>query len=318
MQPSALRKLALRKNIDVSTILRAINLAWSSTRCELEGHPVEYGIVLGSLNSVVSAVPQPYFRGPKLDLFKATYAKLHQNFGVLDDWSKSALIIDRHMARIEGIIELSALKVSDPYEYISGITNSICIVTKRAYSVRIYYDGGFRIQYIFNRKSGVIEARILDEFVPLLVERQIQPEVAIKVLDACLRVSETRKGALILLGPLTDLRMLSEASVKAMSAHIPETVATLPLSNMIRYMIKDGATWIDEGGLVRGHGLKFVGPGGRHSITEHVASRCKNTTAVVVSQDGEITIFFENTMTRLASQITDDGLFDEAVISGKP
>lgn len=310
--------MALRKNIDVSTILRAINLAWSSTRCELEGHSIEYGIVLGSLNSVVSAVPQPYFHGPKLDLFQLTCAKLLQNFGGLHDWSKSALIIDRHRTKIEGIIELSALKTSDPYEYISGITNSICIVTKRAYSVRVYYDGGFKIQYIFNRKSGVIEERILDEFVPILIEWQIRPEVAMKVLDACLRVSETQNGALILLGPLTDLGMLSEASVKAVSAHIPETVVTLPLPNMIQHMIKDGATWIDERGLVRGHGLTFVGPGGRHTIAKYVTSRSEKTTAVVVSQDGEITIFYGNTMKRLASQTTDDCLFDQEVISGKP
>ena len=318
MEPSALKQLSLRKNIDGLTLLHATNLAWSSTRCETEGHPIEYGIILGSLSSIVSAVPQPHFRGPKLDVAKLTCAKLIQSYGRLDEWSKSALIIDRHTMKVEGIIQLSSLEVSDPYEYISGITNSICIVTKRAYSVRIYYDAGFKIQYVFNRKSGVIEERILEEFAPVLVERQIRPEVAMKVLDACLRISETRNGALILLGPLIDLDVLSETAVKTMSRYVPEMIANLPLPNLMRYMIEDGATWIDERGLVRGYGLTFMGPGGRHAIAKYITSRSENTTAIVVSQDGEVTIFYQNTMKRLASQMANDGLFNEEVASGEP
>lgn len=311
MQPNVLNELAARKGIDFLTLLRAVNLAWSSTRCELEGRSLEYGTVLGSFDSVYSAVPETFFHGLSVDIANLTCAELVANFGGLHDWMKSALVIDRHTKRIEGLLGLEGLKTEDPYEYISGVVNSICIVTKKAFSVRIYYDGKFQIQYIFNRKSGVIEERILEEFIPVLTNWQIQSDVAEKVLDVCLRISEDRRGALFILGSLTKSCRLSKAAMNVVSTHIPERVATLPPSNLVRAVTRDGATWIDERGLVRGHGLKFVGPGGRHAIAKYITARSKASAAVVVSQDGEITAYHQDRVRRLASQITKDNLFAE-------
>lgn len=306
-------RLASKKSIDILTLIRAVNLAWSSTKCELEGHSIEYGIILGSLNSIFSAIPQPALRGPRLDISNLTCGKLLQNFGVLYDWNKSALIIDRDTAKIEGFIDLSALKTEDPYEYISGITNSICIVTKKTFSVRIYYNGRFNIQYIFNRKSGVIEERILEEFIPTLTERQTEKEVAIKVLDASLRISEIRRGGSIFLGSLINPSMLSERTRQTVSSYVPEKVATLPMSIIIQYATEDGATWVDERGMVRGHGMTFIGPGGRQAIAKYIISKYKTTTAVVASQDGEIKILFQDELKPLASQTTSDRLFSEQI-----
>jgi len=311
MKPDALEQLASKKGVDAQTVIRALNLAWSSTKCELEGHPVEYGIILGSFNSILSAIPQPCLRGPKLDTCNLVCGKIIQNYGGLDEWNKSALIIDRHTSKIEGCVDLSALRTEDPYEYISGITNSICIITKRTHAVRIYCNGKLEIQYIFNRKSGVIEERKTEEFVPIFTRHDAPPEVATKVLDTCLRISEIRKGASIFLGLLPNYSIFSQAALDILRFYNPEMATTLPMSSMIRYATEDGATWIDERGLVRGYKLTFVGPGGRHVIAKHITSKNKDIVATVVSQDGEIKIFEQDAIHQFATQTARDILFVE-------
>ena len=314
MQPNALKKLASKRDINVLPLLSAVNLAWSSTRCELEGRPIEYGIILGSVDSIFSAVSQSYFRRRALNnISKMTCTELLQNFGGLYEWNKSALIIDSHTTKVKGLLDLSALKVEDPYEYISRITDSICVVTKKAFSVRVYYDGELKIQYIFNRKRAVIEERILEEFVPTLTNRQVRSEVAKKILDACLRISEIRKGTLIVLGSLPYHDVLSETALNAVHAYMPEKVTTLSQSALMHYAMKDGAIWIDGNGMVRGHGLTFIGPGGRHAIAKYLTSKIKSIVVMAVSQDGEINAFCRNKVKRFASQIISDRLFVEEV-----
>jgi len=304
--------LAAKKGIDRLTLLRSVNVAWSSTRCELEGHPIEYGLILGSPYSIFSAVSKAAPRGPLLDISTLTCTELRE-FGGLSGWRKSALIIDRYTGKIEGVLDLNSLKAEDPYEYISSVTNSICIVAKQAFSVRIYYDGRFQVQYIFNRKGGAIEERRLEQIVSILAKQGIEKKIAVKMSDVCLRISEMRRGSLILLGPLTEPGILSQAALNAVSKHISEDTVSLPLSTLIRYATEDGGTWINERGLVIGYGLTFVGPGGRHAIANYVTSKTGTTVAIVVSQDGEIKIFYRNKVKRLASQIQNDYLFIDGV-----
>jgi len=309
LQPVAISKLSSEKGLDESLLLHVLNVAWSSTRCEVEGHPVEFGFVIGNIDSIRHAIPGFSLHGPKLEYKKFTAAQILRSYAGLHKWNRVAIVIDRESRKIEGTIDLSMLKLDDPYEFISGITDCVCVVVKQAFSVRIYYNGSFQIQYIFNRKSGVIEERIPKSFLPLLEKQKIKRNVARRILDVGLRVSEMRKGGSFIIGPLTDLQKLL---VRGLSrGYASERIVDLPISKIISYVTKDGCTWLDKRGLLIGYGLRFVGPGGRFAIAQSICSKTQATIAVVISQDGEINLIHRNKIQRFASQIASDDLFIE-------
>jgi len=305
LQPNAIIRLSSTKMLDSSLVIHAINLAWASTKCEVETHPLEYGIILGSSDLVKSAIPQCTSYGPRLDFLKCNIFEILQRYVGLENWNKTALIVDRERMRIEGIINFSGVNTEDPYEFITGITSSVCVVSKRVFSVRVYYDGKFQVQYIFNRKSGVIEERIPESFLTFWKKREVNQKLARRIMDISLRISEMRKGCSFMIGSPRDLHKLS---IISHAERILKPVYELSASEIINYATADGSTWIDKQGLLRGYGLKFAGPGGRLAIAKSICRENEKITALVVSQDGEINIVYQNEKRRLASQITSDNL----------
>lgn len=306
LQPNAVIKLASTKMTEASILIHAINLAWASSKCEIETHPIEYGIILGSVDSIKKAIPGDTLHGPKLDFLECTVSDILSNYAGLQSWKNAALIIDCENRCIDGSINLGYIKVEDPYEFITGVTNSICIVVKRVFSVRVYYDGRFRIQYILNRKRGEIEERDAKSLLPLFEKREINKNIARKIIDACFRISEIRQGASFIIGTSVDMRDLSITS-HTRSAQKP--IHDLTASEIINYATVDGSTWIDKQGVLREYGLKFEGPGGRLAIAKSICKKNGKITALVVSQDGEVNFVYQNETCRFASQIMPDELF---------
>jgi len=306
LRPNAIFKLGSMKTINMPILIHAIDLAWASTKSEVETHPVEYGLILGSSNLIKSAIPHSGLHGPMLEFLKCDVSDILRSYIGLEGW-KTALIVDRENERIEGVLDLGTLNIEDPYEFITGVTSSISVVSRRAYSVRVYNNGKFQIQYIFNRKSGVIEERIPEDFLTLWTGREVNKNIARKMMDACLRISEMRKGALFVIATTSDMHRLSIISHAEPAAL--KTIYELSASEIINYATRDGATWIDKQGLLRGYEIKFEGPGGRLAIAKSICAENERITTLVVSQDGEINLVYKSNARRLASQITSDNLF---------
>jgi len=313
LQPAVIRRIASNRCVDASTLLLSVNLGWSSTRCELESHPIEYGLIVGPIDAVCSAVSNVTLRKDKLPMKNCSPRDVADTFGKCGipwEWNRLGLLVDPQSSEIQGHMDLGIMKLADPYEYLSAVTNSICVVTKQAYSVGVYYDGKLGIQYIFNRKSGLVEERELDQLVLLLGSEHAASGIGRVLLDVALRISEMRKGALIVLGDI-PLSCLSNDAAANISGFLPKKVLELPRTELINYAIEDYATWVDQRGLLRGHNLSLIGPGGRHSIAKDVTSKNEHALALVVSQDGEITLFRQGLGQRLATQTGDDALFDQ-------
>ncbi|MGB9614984.1 MAG: hypothetical protein ACPL3B_05750 [Fervidobacterium sp.] len=292
--------------IEVSILIKAINLAWASSKCEIETHPIEYGIILGSADPIKTAISGGILHGPKLDFLECTASDVLQNYAGLQSWNKAALIVDCEKNCVDGSINLGDINVEDPYEFITGVTNSIGVVAKRVSSVRIYYDGRFRVQYIFNRKRGEIEERNMESFLPLFEKREINRNMARKIIDTCFRLSEIRQGASFIIGTPSDVRKLS---ITSRAGSVQKTIHDLTALEIINYATVDGSIWVDKQGLLHEYGLKFEGPGGRLAIVKSICAKNEKITALVVSQDGEINLVYQNETCRFASQIIPDSLF---------
>ena len=308
MKPDAVRRVAKRKHISASVVSEALDFAWSSTRCELESDPIEYGQLVGPADSLLPVLPAALPAREKILIRSGPPGEVIRKFGGPYKWNRLALLVDPDTSEIQGSVDLETLKVGDPYEYISAVTSSICVVTKQAFSVRVYYDGSFRVQYIFNRKSGLIEERELDGIVSLLEPMETTSAAVRKLLDTSLRISELRKGALIVLGALPR-SLLSSNATNRISHFLPRSISSLSFSALIGYATQDGATWIDSRGNLRGYNLPLVGEGGRHAIAKDLASKSDHSDVIVVSQDGEINRYWHGNSQRVATQGSADCLF---------
>lgn len=300
--------------IDATILIHAINLAWASSKCEIETHPVEYGIILGSTDSIKKAISCDTLHGPKLDFLKCKVSDILSNYTGFQNWN-SALIVDIENKCTDGCINLGYLNVEDPYEFITGITSSICVVVKRVFSVRVYYNGRFQIQYVFNRKRGEIEERDAKSLLALFEKREINKNIARKIIDTCFRISEMRQGASFIIGTPADMCKLS---ISSYTESVQKSLHDLTTSEIINFAAVDGSTWIDKQGILREYGLKFAGPGGRLAIARSICKKNGKITAIVVSQDSEVNFVYRNNICRFASQIIPDGLFPTNMLRREP
>lgn len=305
MTTHILFRVADRKRINSSVLCRAVEMAWMCTRTEIEGQPNSFGLILGDPVAISDTIGNEFVEEIQ-NSQGLTYdcSQLINCCGPLMDWKAVSVIVNGTTGKIEGLADLAQMGLEDPFEHITRITNVIAIVVKPANTVRVYYNGALKVQIITNRKRGQIEERRLEplqERVKSLTT--VNRRIVVKIVDLALRISEDRLGALFFLGETRVKDEFRYAVGKVDSIFSVRKTSDMTTSKLKSRALEDGAMWVNNKGTMKGYGLKLLGPGGRHAIARYMTKRNPGISAIVVSQDGEISLVFKGRSKRLATKI---------------
>jgi len=303
--------------IDVNTALEAFKLVYECVSKQEEGRPLSTGFLIGDSEKLGQRLPDFVGMGlQKRSMFDLTKT-VRSLFGLIDGYT-SAFIVGR-----DGTLEDARLMPAAPSEpressltYVEfhGYCNASAdtpgyglVALGPMKTAKLFHDGRLRAEVYFSGKVGDWVHRSLDEVRDTLnqiaSEKGIPQEVLYKIFTTAISMSNHRKGGTMIVGDHEQVLMQSEAPRQRLHEISVLKLKGRQEKHLFNLATQEFALIVSREGEPKASSVRLlarvpdtvkpevgVADGGRHrSAAEMSAST--NSVAVVVSDDGPITVY---------------------------
>ena len=309
--------LSRNLDLDINVALEVFKLVYECVSKEEEGRPLSTGFLVGDPERFKERLPDSIGTAlPRQTIFN--WAKtIRSLFGLVDGYT-SAFLIGK-----DGMVEDARLMPWGPPEPdessfahvdfhgycqpLKGIPGYGLVASGSFKTAKLFHDGNLRAEVYFSGKTGQWVHRPLNkvkaELQRLASEKGISERIMFKAFTTAITMSNHRKGGTMVLGdhegvlsqsevPRARLREINILDLKGRHERHLFNLATQefalvvsregePKASSVRLMAKLPETAKPQLG---------VGDGGRHRSAAEM-SACTESVALVVSDDGPITIY---------------------------
>lgn len=307
------------KEIPRSVVLNAIRLSYDCALKEEEGRPTSTGFIIGNPKKILKILPKAgHIIFPKQDI-RESADYLRTLFGVVDGIS-SAFVIDKkgNLAEVGLFWPLPKVKFKTsaliapryrPYAYVTEtLGDSLAFFSfGKLKVVKLFEDGSLIAESLFSWKKAKWVFRsfrkVVDKLGELAAEKGINFDVLCKCFSLAVEMSNRRLGGSFLIGDHETVLTQSEKPLfRFKNANLLDFDGEKE-EYVINLASKDFATILDASGSIVASstrllakspaGISEVTPedGGRHRSTAEMSAAASKCIAIVISEDGPITIY---------------------------
>lgn len=307
-----LLELAREHGIDTPSVIHICDAAANVAQMENEEKPLSTALIVGDPLRIHRVVPTSLIQLHRHEHIRRMRSRL-ADLSKLVDGLVLAYIVDRH-GYVRGIGRLDLDLDEEPRALFGPQFRRHAEISRRCDSVVFFVPKGGRQVRVFAKGQLVgrysngdwssENASLIEGTVDQLTSgREIDPDLASRVLRCAFRMSEENLGAIFMLGDAERVLAKSDRPEINRFAWISSApVASLSDEELINFAQQDGATVIDaETGRFRSCMVLLrpdaatradvgEGKGARHSSAAKMSAETESL-AITVSQDGPITVY---------------------------
>ncbi len=312
--------LGHRKTIFEDVVTDVIRLLYDCALTEEEGRPTSTGFLVGDTQGILNLIPQTSrITFTKKDIHNSP-GYLKTLFGIVDGIS-SAFIVNKHgkLTEVGLFWPLPQIKFPPsslitpryiPYAYVTEkVCNSLAFFSfGKLRVVKLFEEGCLQFETSFSWKTGKWVFRnfkqILNILHKLSTEKRIHFDVLCKCFSFAVEMSNRRLGGSFIIGDHETVLSHSEKPIFSF-----EHIKILDFSGeneeyLINLASKEFAIIIDKTGILKASSTRLLAhppsnmpvditnsDGGRHRSAAEMSTVADNSVAIVISEDGPITIY---------------------------
>jgi DNA integrity scanning protein DisA with diadenylate cyclase activity len=305
--------LATTKQIDAPSMVHVCDTAAIIAQMESEEKPLSTALIIGDPARIGRVLPPSQIQLLRHDHIRRM-RKILVTMAKMVDGLVLGYVVDTY-GYVRGVHRLATVIPADDNSFLGSQFRRHALISERCDAIVFYVPAGGRHVRVF--ANGQMVGRYANgDWSPdnisaveailagLTAKSGYNPDLLRRILRCAFQMSEENLGAIFLIGPANSILERSDMSeIGTFAAIGSRAIDHLTDQELINFAKQDGATVIDSQGYFRGCMVLLrpgadtrveIGPGkgARHSSAAKMSAEA-HCLAIIVSQDGPITVFHE-------------------------